>query len=134
MLYHLAKHLVSASLVSFGLLAVILSLVALLRICRRPILKLPTATLFAVISAGVADKVRGSGQAQDEGLSPQVPRCDSTGELGAQPRTIPNSIVLLPDACDVGEDEGFADMPCVSNLMVAAIRRGSSNTMESDGP
>lgn len=133
MLYHLAKHLVSVSLVSFGLLAVILSLVALLRICRRPILKLPTATLvalslFAVISAGVADKMRGSGQAQDEGLLPKVLHGDSTGELGAQPRAIPNSMPLLPDACDVGEDEGFADMPCVSNLMVAAIRRGSNET------
>jgi hypothetical protein len=133
MLYHLAKHLVSASLVSFGLLAVILSLLALLRICRRPILKLPTATLvvlsiFAVISAGVADKTRGSGQAQNEGLSPCVPRYDSTGEQGSQPRTIPDSMPRLPDACDVGEDEGFVGMPCVSNLTVAAILRGSNET------
>ena len=85
MLYHLAKHLVSASLVSFGLLAVILSLFALLRICRRPILKLPTATLvvlsiFAVISASVADKTRDSGQTQNEGLPTHGLRGDNIGE------------------------------------------------------
>ena len=85
MLYHLAKHLVSASLVSFGFLAVILSLFALLRICRRPILKLPTATLvvlsiFAVISASVADKTRDSGQTQNEGLPTHGLRGDNIGE------------------------------------------------------
>ena len=133
MLFLLAKHVVSSSLAFFGSLFALLSLAALLRICRRPIVKLPASTLvvlsiFAVISAGVADKTRGSGQAQNEGLSPCVPRYDSTGEQGSQPRTIPDSMPRLPDACDVGEDEGFVDMPCVSNLTVAAILRGSNET------
>ena len=34
----------------------------------------------------------------------------------------------LPDACDVGDGDGFAGMPCVSNLTVAAILRGSNET------
>lgn len=87
MLYHLAKHLVSASLVSFGLLAVILSLFALLRICRRPILKLPTATLvvlsiFAVISAGVADKMRGGAVFPPRQLSGDFVADPDIGEIG----------------------------------------------------
>lgn len=133
MLSLLAKYVVSSSLAFLGSLFALLSLAALLRVCRRPIVKLPAATLvvlsiFAVISAGVADKMRGSGKVRSEGLSPCVPRYDGTGEQGSQPRTIPDSMPRLPDACDVGEDEGFVGMPCVSNLTVAAILRGSNET------
>ena len=61
MLSLLAKHVVSSSLAFFGSLFALLSLAALLRICRRPIVKLPAATLvvlsiFAVISAGRISK------------------------------------------------------------------------------
>ena len=39
---------------------------------------------------------------------------------GASPR--------LPDGCDVGEDEGFGGMPIATNLMAAAVSRGSNET------
>ena len=107
MLYHLAKHLVSASLVSFGLLAVILSLFALLRICRRPILKLPTATLvvlsiFAVISASVADKTRSGTQFPS--------------------RQAPGNFIADLDIEELGE------IPPASNLCISAILRGTNST------
>lgn len=39
---------------------------------------------------------------------------------GASPR--------LPDGCDIGEDEGFGAMPIATNLMAAAVSRGSNET------
>ena len=39
---------------------------------------------------------------------------------GASPR--------LPDGCDIGEDEGFGGMPIATNLMAAAVSRGSNET------
>ena len=85
MLSLLAKHVVSSSLAFFGSLFALLSLAALLRICRRPIVKLPASTLvvlsiFAVISASVADKTRDSGQTQNEGLPTHGLRGDNIGE------------------------------------------------------
>jgi hypothetical protein len=61
MLSLLAKHVVSSSQAFLGSLFALLSLAALLRVCRRPIVKLPAATLvvlsiFAVISAGRISK------------------------------------------------------------------------------
>ena len=83
MLYLLAKHVVSSSLAFLGSLFALLSLAALLRICRRPIVKLPASTLvvlsiFAVISAGVADKMRGN--ASDN--APQIREVGDPGESG----------------------------------------------------
>ena len=69
MLYSLAKLVISAALAFIGLLAAVFSLAALLRICRRPLVKLPASTivvlfLFAVISEGVANKMRGGTERQ----------------------------------------------------------------------
>ena len=52
-------------------------------------------------------------------------------EAGSQSSSEPpraGASTRLPNVCDVGEAEGFADMPCVSNLTVAAILRGSNET------
>ena len=63
MLYSLANLVISAALAFIGLLAAVLLLVALLRVCRRPLVKLPASaivvlSIFAVISEGVANKMR----------------------------------------------------------------------------
>ena len=107
MLYLLAKHVVSSSLAFLGSLFALLSLAALLRVCRRPIVKLPAATLvvlsiFAVISAGVADKMRGGA------VFP--------------PRQLSGDFVADPDIGEIGE------LPPVSNLCVSAIVRGTNST------
>ena len=107
MVYYLSRLVISISLCFFGLLGVLLSLASLLRICRRPILKLPTATLvvlsiFAVISAGVADKTRSGTQ-----FSPR--------------QTSGNFIADL----DIGE---IGEIPPASNLCVSAILRGTNST------
>ena len=85
MLYLLAKHVVWSSLAFFGSLFALLSLAVLLRICRRPIVKLPASTLvvlsiFAVISAGVADKMRG-------GTSDNAPQIREVGDPGESGET-----------------------------------------------
>ena len=107
MLYLLAKHVVSSSLAFLGSLFALLSLAALLRVCRRPIVKLPAATLvvlsiFAVISASVADKTR-SGT--------QFPSRQAPGNFIAD--------------LDIGE---LGEIPPASNLCISAILRGTNST------
>ena len=107
MLYLLAKHVVVSSLAFLGSLFALLSLAVLLRICRRPILKLPTVTLvvlsiFAVISAGIADKTR-SGT--------QFPSRQAPGNFIAD--------------LDIGE---LGEIPPASNLCISAILRGTNST------
>lgn len=87
MLSLLAKHVVSSSLAFFGSLFALLSLAALLRICRRPIVKLPASTLvvlsiFAVISASVADKMRGGAVFPPRQLSGDFVADPDIGEIG----------------------------------------------------
>ena len=63
--------------------------------------------------------------------SPAAVLCEADSQDSQSPGEKPTrsgASTRLPDACDVGESEGFADMPCVSNLTVAAILRGSNET------
>ena len=107
MLYPLAKLVISAALAFIGLLAAVFSLAALLRVCRRPLVKLPASTLvvlslFAVISEGVANKMRGG--------------------TAFPPRVASGSFIADPDIGEIGE------LPPVSNLCVSAIVRGTNST------
>ena len=107
MLYSLANLVISAALAFIGLLAAVLLLVALLRVCRRPLVKLPASaivvlSIFAVISEGVANKMRGG--------------------TAFPPRVASGSFVADPDIGEIG------NLPPVSNLCVSAIARGTNST------
>ncbi len=87
--------------------------------------------LFVALSAPVAFWAGGKGGGDRSQGHDVVRDGQSESPLSgvvSQPRTIPGVTLRLPDSCDVGDGEGFFGLPCVSNLMIAAVVRGSNET------
>ena len=63
--------------------------------------------------------------------SPAAVLCEADSQDGQSPGEKPTrsgASTRLPDACDVGESEGFGAMPIATNLMSTAIAHGSNST------
>ena len=63
--------------------------------------------------------------------SPAAVLCEADSQDSQSPGEKPTrsgASTRLPDACDVGESEGFGAMPIATNLMAAAVSRGSNET------
>lgn len=63
--------------------------------------------------------------------SPAAVLCEADSQDSQSPGEEPTrsgASTRLPDACDVGEDEGFGAMPIATNLMSTAIAHGSNST------
>ena len=63
--------------------------------------------------------------------SPAAVLCEADSQDSQSPGEEPTrsgASTRLPDACDVGESEGFGAMPIATNLMAAAVSRGSNET------
>lgn len=60
--------------------------------------------------------------------SPAAVLCEADSQASSEKPTRSGASTRLPDACDVGESEGFGAMPIATNLMVAAVLRGSNET------
>ena len=60
--------------------------------------------------------------------SPSGEYCEAGSQSSGEPPPRSGASTRLPDACDVGESEGFGAMPIATNLMSTAIAHGSNST------
>ena len=60
--------------------------------------------------------------------SPSGEYCEAGSQSSGEPPPRSGASTRLPDACDVGESDGFGAMPIATNLMAAAVLRGSNET------
>ena len=60
--------------------------------------------------------------------SPAAVLCEADSQSSGEPPPRSGASTRLPDACDVGESEGFGAMPVATNLMSTAIAHGSNST------
>ena len=60
--------------------------------------------------------------------SPSGEYCEAGSQSSGEPPPRSGALTRLPDACDVGEDEGLGGMPIATNLMSTAIAHGSNST------
>ena len=97
------------------------------RRCRfaKTMLFVTLSVFVAYWGGGKGSGDRGAGRVQSHGA-------ESEGVRGTSQFGVPNlrDVALLvqsPCACDVGENEGFGEMPVVTNLMLTAIARGETS-------
>jgi len=93
---------------------------------HRSALQFATLSVFVCGMWFYAASKGDRGQINDCGLENESARVVVRTGGGDTPRSI--STPVLPDAADVGDAEGFGDMPIVSNLNVCAIARGTNFT------
>ncbi len=96
---------------------------------RHGLAKVLTFTVVCMWMCYIAaDKpARGGGDPH----SPAAVLCEADSQDSQSPGEKPTrsgASTRLPDACDVGESEGFGAMPIATNLMAAAVSRGSNET------
>ena len=96
---------------------------------RHGIAKVLTFTVVCMWMCYIAaDKPARSG---GDPHSPAAVLCEADSQDSQSPGEEPTrsgASTRLPDACDVGESEGFVAMPIATNLMAAAVSRGSNET------
>ena len=96
---------------------------------RHGIAKVLTFTVVCMWMCYIAaDKPARSG---GDPHSPAAVLCEADSQDSQSPGEKPTrsgASTRLPDACDVGESEGFGAMPIATNLMAAAVSRGSNET------
>ena len=102
-----------------------------LSVLRRPICEIAVlATIvFGFVRAGATKNANGLDRTGVQiGVGQWEAGSGSRGVAEALHPHLRSSPVLQPDVCDVGDGEGFGGMPIATNLMVAAILRGSNAT------
>ena len=96
---------------------------------RHGLAKVLTFTVVCMWMCYIAaDKPARSG---GDPYSPAAVLCEADSQDSQSPGEKPTrsgASTRLPDACDVGESEGFGAMPIATNLMAAAVSRGSNET------
>ena len=102
-----------------------------LSVLRRPICEIAVLAVivFGFVRAGATKNTNGLDRTGVQiGVGQWEAGSGSRSVAEALHPHLRSSPVLQPDVCDVGEDEGFDGMPIATNLMVAAILRGSNAT------
>ena len=99
------------------------------KVYRHGLVKVASFTVVCMwIGYIAADKPARSG---GDPRSPAAVLCEADSQDSQSPGEKPTrsgASTRLPDACDVGESEGFGAMPIATNLMAAAIAHGSNST------
>lgn len=117
-----------------GILLLALAVIGTIRLvscetARHGLAKVLTFTVVCMWMCYIAaDKPARSG---GDPHSPAAVLCEADSQDSQSPgekTTRSGASTRLPDACDVGESEGFGAMPIATNLMAAAVSRGSNET------
>ena len=102
-----------------------------LSVLRRPICEIAVLAVivFGFVRAGATKNTNGLDRTGVQiGVGQWEAGSGSRSVAEALHPHLRSSPVLQPDVCDVGDGEGFGGMPIATNLMVAAILRGSNAT------
>lgn len=117
-----------------GILLLVLAVIGTIKLvscetARHGLAKVLTFTVVCMWMCYIAaDKPTRSG---GDPHSPAAVLCEADSQDSQSPGEEPTrsgASTRLPDACDVGEDEGFGAMPVATNLMSTAIAHGSNST------
>ena len=117
-----------------GILLLVLAVIGTIKLvscetARHGLAKVLTFTVVCMWMCYIAaDKPARSG---GDPHSPAAVLCEAGSQDSQSPGEKPTrsgASTRLPDACDVGESEGFGAMPVATNLMSTAIAHGSNST------
>ena len=114
-----------------GILLLVLAVIGTIKLvscetARHGLAKVLTFTVVCMWMCYIAaDKPARSG---GDPHSPSGEYCEAGSQSSGEPPPRSGASTRLPDACDVGESEGFGAMPVATNLMSTAIAHGSNST------